>query len=157
MSRAVVPVLFLVLTAGCGNGLPAPAAPSSSASPETLPQWMLPIVRSQMAGMWDRVCELRWSAASLEFDRTADLARGLAKEAHSGRPVDRPADTLVPASYIRLQSELRHRAQQLANVAASHDSRGVSSAYGAVLDACARCHITYQVARAVTLPALDAR
>jgi hypothetical protein len=158
VSRVVLPALLMVLTGGCGGSLPPPVSAEGSAHrPESIPPWMLPIVRSQMAGMWDRVSELRWCAASLEFDRTADLARGLAKEAHSGRPIDRSADTLVPASYVRLQSELRHRAQQLATVATARDSHGVSEAYGAMVAVCARCHDTFKVARTLTLPSLATR
>lgn len=164
--RAQVLSLLLVslgLAGGCATRSPVAVetartpATARPGSPEALPPWMLPMVRSQMASLWDRVTELRWSAASLEFDRTADLARGVAKEAHSGRPVDQPPEALLPVRFLRLQDELRQRAQHLVLAATSHNSRGVSVAYGALVDTCARCHAHYQVARSLTMPTLAQR
>jgi hypothetical protein len=147
-------------TAAC-NATAAPAPDSTlSGPPEELPRWMLPIVRSQMAGLGGQVKELRWAAGSLEFERAAELARTVAAASHIGRPLDAQATaaSVIPAHYLTLQTEMRERAQRLAAVAATEDRRALSMAYGALVDTCTPCHALYRVAaQPLEIPSLAQR
>jgi hypothetical protein len=107
---------------------------------------MLPIVRSQMSRQWDLLNELRWAAASLEFERTHLIARGIIREVHCGRPATGGVSLseVIPARYLELQDELGLRAQELARVALSTDRRAVTHAYGEMVRTCVRCHDLYR-------------
>jgi hypothetical protein len=107
---------------------------------------MRPFVRAQMARQWESLNELRWAAASLEFERTHHLARGLAREVQCGRPAnaDVSLSELIPAQYLELQDELGLRARNLAMVALGSDRRAVTHAYQAVVATCTRCHDLYR-------------
>jgi cytochrome c556 len=148
--------LALALAAGCAAVAPAPVA---QPAPESLPPWMRPLVLSQMTRQRDNLNELRWTAASLEFERTGALARAIAREVPCGRPADgsisRPE--VIPASYRALEKELAERAHQLADAAGRTDVHAVSQAYGAVVATCARCHDLYRQGAPLALPRLSGR
>jgi hypothetical protein len=153
----------LLLVVGCaaktGAG-PAPAPRGDLAAERgQLPAWLRPIVRTQMARQWDYVNELRWTAASLEFDRTRELAEKIVQEVHCGRPADEnaPLDSLVPAGYLDLQEMLRDRAVRLSVVAASGNTRLVTDAYHAMVEVCTRCHSAYRSGPPLELPLISAR
>jgi hypothetical protein len=154
-------ILSLGLGVGCADESVAvrPAAldlPPLIVEPAPLPPWMRPIVRTQMARHWETLNELRWTAASLEFERTLQLARGIAHEIHCGRPADDGVSLheVIPARYLELQDELGRRAQQLAQVALRGDMHAVTHAYDGVVDACTRCHAVYRNGPPLALPTL---
>lgn len=159
MIRRALLVLSLGLGLGCASESaeerPVQALPLFDA-PETLPAWMRPIVRSQMARHWETLNELRWTAASLEFERTLQLARGMASAVRCGHPADDGVSLheVIPVRYLELQDELGQRAQQLAQVARSSDSRAVTHAYDGVVDVCSRCHALYRSGPPLALPTL---
>jgi hypothetical protein len=115
-----------------------------------------PIVRTQMVRQREYVNELRWTAASLEFERTGALARQIVQEVHVGRPAEGDAslDGLVPARYLDMQEKLRERAQRLSLVAATGNSHQVTSAYRSMLEICAGCHAVFRPGPPVELPAI---
>lgn len=147
MIRRALQILSLGLGLGCAARMSSQAPEvTPSPAPNTLPAWMLPIVRSQMARHWATLNELRWTAASLEFERTQQLARGIAREVNCGRPADAGVSLpeVIPPRYLELQEELGYSAFQLAQVAAGSDSRAVTHAYDAVVQSCAKCHLLYR-------------
>jgi cytochrome c553 len=157
--------LVCLLALGCAAAGPRSiaaqaVAPASDPSNRALPPWMLPIVRSQMARHRELLNELRWTAASLEFGRTGELARGIAREVHCGRPADdqvRVAE-VIPAPYLELQEELGRRAYHLAVVATSNNRRAVTAAYGELVESCGRCHARYRTSGPpLDLPTLSER
>src|SRR5687767_6726915 len=115
MCRSLLaPIASLFLFVGCGGQTVATRAPAqggdlTATGSGQLPEWLRPIVRTQMARQWDYVNELRWTAASLEFDRTRELAQKIVHEVHFGRPADdqAPLQAMVPATYLDLQEKLR--------------------------------------------------
>ena len=126
---------------------------------EPLPPWLRPIVRTQMARQWDYVSELRWTAASLEFDRTSELARRIVQEVPCGRPADAnaPVDAVVPARYLEMQERLRQQAYRLSLVASSGNTRVVSAAYHSMVEVCTRCHDVYRPGPPLALPIIGER
>jgi hypothetical protein len=112
-----------------------------------------------MARQWDYVSELRWTAASLEFDRTRELAQKIVQEVHCGRPAEGSAslDSLVPARYLELQEKLREQAVKLSVVAASGNTHQVADAYHAMVEVCTRCHSAYRPGPPLELPLISAR
>jgi cytochrome c553 len=113
-----------------------------------------------MARHWDALNELRWTAASLEFDRTRELAGAIARAVPCGHPADTSvsASEVIPPSYLALEEELAQRAHQLGGAAARTDVRAVALAYGAVVETCARCHDRYRrQGPPVALPTLSGR
>jgi hypothetical protein len=158
-------LLFLALIlAGCAARVrpvrpAAAAAPAAVAAvPRQLPAWLRPIVREQMSRQWDYVNELRWTAASLEFERTGALARQIEREVQCGHPGEGgDATELVPSSYLELEDNLRERAQALVMVASGANRRNVSDAYHALLDACTRCHSAYRSGQPLELPTFGER
>lgn len=155
--------LFLVV--GCAAKTAAGPGPAqggdlpSSDAPGQLPEWLRPIVRTQMARHWDYVNELRWTAASLEFDRTRELAQKIVQEVHCGRPADdsAPVDSVVPAHYLDLQDKLRERAVRLSLATSSGNTRLVTNAYHAMVEVCTRCHSAYRSGPPLELPLISAR
>lgn len=161
-SIAWIAMASLGLLVGCAAKTATGPAPQPStalsADQGQLPGWLRPIVRTQMARQWDYVNELRWTAASLEFDRTRELAQKIVQEVHCGRPADgsAPLDALVPARYLELQETLRERAVKLSVVAGSGNTHEVASAYHAMVDACTRCHSAYRTGPPLELPLISA-
>jgi hypothetical protein len=161
MIRRALSILSVGLALGCA-GAPGAARPAGrelplfAEAPAPLPSWMRPIVRSQMARHRETLNELRWTAASLEFERTLELARGIAHEVHCGRPADEAVSLgeVIPGRYLELQEELGRRAQQLAQVALGGDTHAVTRAYDGIVDACTRCHAVYRDGPPLSLPTL---
>jgi hypothetical protein len=159
--RRALSICPLLLAAACATrSAPRAQAAATPAelppSPGTLPGWLRPIVRTQMVRQREYVNELRWTAASLEFERTGALARQIVQEVHVGRPAEGDAslDGLVPARYLDMQEKLRERAQRLSLVAASGNSHQVTSAYRSMLEICAGCHAVFRPGPPVELPAI---
>lgn len=158
-----VGIFCLVPAFGCsstrsGTAVVGPAVPVIAEQDRPLPSWMTPIVRAQMERERALLAELRWTAAALDYERTGQLAQGLAREVNCGHPADRsiPVDEMVPPPYIELQEELGRRAYHLAVVAARNDRLAVVAAYGAVVESCGRCHARYRTSGPpVELPALN--
>jgi cytochrome c553 len=150
-----------LLAAGCAGqsaALPEPDRPRELATtPERLPEWLRPIVRTQMVRQREYVSELRWTAASLEFDRTSILAQRIVQEVQCGRPGEGSAslDGVIPAGYLDLQEKLRERAYGLSVAAASGNSHQVAGAYQSMLEVCARCHAVYRPGPPVELPLIS--
>jgi hypothetical protein len=160
MLRPPLPALALssLLFAGCAAALPEGPDPAGDPSPAAgeLPGWLRPIVRTQMARQRAYVNELRWTAASLEFERTSALARRIGQEVQCGRPADGSASLdVVPPRYLDLQERLRERAYRLSQVAASGSSHQVASAYRSMLEICTRCHAVYRPGPPVELPLMS--
>ena len=153
--------LFLLI--GCAAQSAAQAPPMASgdapvAVPGELPAWLRPMVRTQMARQWAYVSELRWTAASLEFDRTRELARKIVHEVHFGRSADSsvPMDPVVPSGYLDLEEMLRERAFRLSLVADSGSTRLVSNAYHAMVEVCTKCHTAYRPGPPLQMPLISA-
>jgi cytochrome c553 len=163
MFRASVPLLVCTFLLGCGvqsAARPEPAAPApASDGPAQLPTWLRPIVRTQMQRHREYVNELRWTAASLEFERTGALAQRIVEEVQCGRPGEGTPtlDGLVPAGYLDLQEKLRERAHRLADAAKSGNSHKVTGAYQSMLEVCARCHAVYHPGPPIELPLVSQR
>jgi hypothetical protein len=152
--------LWALLHAGCATRAAVPQTIENPADPsaaQQLPGWLRPIVRTQMVRQREYVNELRWTAASLEFDRTSALARRIVQEVQCGRPGDDGSslEGVVPAGYLDLQEKLRERAYRLSVVAAAGNSHLVTGAYGAMLEVCARCHAVYRPGPPVELPLMS--
>jgi len=161
MLRPPPRVVLLLLLLGCaartatqpvtnGDG-PARAAPAQ------LPDWLRPIVKTQMARQWDYVNELRWTAASMEFERTRELAQKIVQETRCGCPADgsEALDAVVPARYLDLQEKLRERAFRLSLVTSSGNTRLVTNAYHAMVEVCTRCHSAYRSGPPLELPLIS--
>ena len=163
MFRSSAPVFVCAcLLAGCGTRAAALSEPTRSPDhegPGQLPGWLRPIVHTQMLRQREYVNELRWTATSLEFERTGALARQIVQEVQCGRPGEGSdsLDGLVPAVYLDLQEKLRERAYRLSTAAASANTHLVTTAYEAMLDVCARCHAIYRAGPPVELPLISTR
>src|SRR5690242_10579336 len=94
MFRSSLCLSLSTLLAACGVPTvpppPTPAARVVADGPAQLPPWLRPIVRGQMQRHREYVNELRWTATSLEFDRTGALARRIVEEVQCGRPGEGP-------------------------------------------------------------------
>jgi hypothetical protein len=156
-------MVLLFLLVGCAaptavQSTPvAGAAPAAKDAPEQLPAWLRPIVRTQMVRQWDYVNELRWTAASLEFERTRELAQKIVQETHCGRMTEGDAaiDAVVPVHYLDLQEKLRERASRLSLVTSSGNTRLVANAYHAMVEVCTRCHSAYRPGPPLELPLIS--
>ena len=162
MLRSLAPTLFLYMALGCAARTAPPVAQVDSpvrAVPSQLPEWLRPIVKTQMARQWDYVNELRWTAASMEFERTRELAQKIVQETRCGRPADgsESLDAVVPASYLDLQEKLRERAFRLSLVTSSGSTRLVADAYHAMVEVCTRCHTAYRPGPPLELPLISSR
>jgi hypothetical protein len=157
----ILSICALSLVAGCAGQ--AAARPEISEHPGDppagLPAWLRPLVRTQMVRQREYLSELRWTAASLEFDRTSALARRIVQEVQCGRPGEANAslDGLLPAPYLDLQEKLRERAYRLSVVAARGNSHQVTDAYQSMVEVCARCHAVYRPGPPVELPLISER
>jgi hypothetical protein len=157
-------IVALVLSSGCAARTAAGPQPSPGGEPQLeargpLPGWLRPIVRTQMARQWDYVNELRWTAASLEFERTRELAQKIVQEVHCGRPGQAEAslEDVLPAGYLDFQEQLRERAFRLSLVTSSANTRLVANAYHAMVEVCTRCHSAYRSGPPLELPLISSR
>jgi hypothetical protein len=149
------------MTLGCAVRTAAPPAARvdgpARAVPSQLPEWLRPIVKTQMARQWDYVNELRWTAASMEFERTRELAQKIVQETRCGRTADESLDAVVPPRYLDLQEKLRERAFRLSLVTSSGNTRLVANAYHAMVEVCTRCHTAYRSGPPLELPLISSR
>jgi hypothetical protein len=160
MLRSPPRMVLLFLLLGCAAVRPAPATgsePAAKGAPEQLPAWLRPIVRTQMVRQWDYVNELRWTAASLEFERTRELAQKIVQETHCGRMTEGDAaiEAVIPSRYLDLQEKLRERAYRLSLVTSSGNTRLVANAYHAMVEVCTRCHSAYRPGPPLELPLIS--
>jgi hypothetical protein len=161
--RQLFGLWMIGMTAACASTAPAVSEAPRTAAAEAngqLPAWMQPIVRAQMARRWEALNELRWSAASLEFERTHQLARAIAHDVQSGHPADDAVAVtrVIPSHYLQMQGELRVAAEQLATAAQGSDSHVVAHAFDEMVQACVHCHQAYRHGGvALALPVLGSR
>jgi cytochrome c553 len=150
------------MTAGCVSTASVSQAPRTAliAPGSELPPWMLPIVRAQMARRWQALNELRWSAASLEFERTHQLAGAMAHDVQCGHPADDniTVNQVIPAPYLEMQGELRLQALKLASAAQGNDFHVVEHAFHEMVQTCVRCHEVYRhQGRELAMPTISGR
>jgi hypothetical protein len=145
--HAMYPVLATLLCHGCGTT----AAPRITRYPvlstliakEQADPAVSATLQAQLAERMSlrraRLLELRWSAPSLDFDRTGDLALRLADEDgdHVGGK--------LPEDFVVREAELKRRARSLAFAARLGDSRAVRVAYRSMVGSCSDCHARFQV------------
>lgn len=128
--------------------VPAPAqvrAPSMPA-PAHLPKSARRLLSQRMHRHGEAMNELIWAILYLDYEQAEALGAEIAEEPRLARPLLRDAtelNSMLPEAFFTAQDALAQRAAQIAAIAPKKDPQALSTATGALIDACLSCHAAY--------------
>src|SRR5262252_8809726 len=90
------------------------------------------LLADRMLNHGSDMSDLLWATLFLDEDSVRDIAQHIQDTPRFARPIEKDATELnssLPQEFFELQDELVARANDLAELAASHDANGMAVAY----------------------------